>query len=647
MKTSLTAPALKIIVPAILAATLAACGGDDNNSSNNNADDNTNTDTNTGNNTDTGNETNNSPTLADLGIECETVTTATDTSVSGTLELSVVDTYVSGNEFDTASAEIVSYDKCSDKLYVVNAEDATVDVLSLAQTTSAPAKHGTIDLSAAATAAGIEIGAANSVSAKQGLVAVAIEADTKQDNGLIALYRSDTLALIGTYTAGALPDMVTLSEDARYILTANEGEPSGDYTNDPEGSVTIVDLKNGFGPDDAVVSQVSFADFNVGGSRADEVPADVRLPGPAGTTVAQDLEPEYLALNSDGTVAWVAMQENNAVAIIDVANATVEGMKGLGKKSWSPASENELDASNKDDGTGQFDSYEQLVGLYMPDTIVSVEIDGETYILTANEGDGREYIYETTQQACDAAGHEWDGDDFAPGGDDEDADAYANEEDDCISWIDEARGGDIEELVADAHPLKAALDDNDQLKRIKVTTDQAEYAAADDIVTFGARSFSIWDAAGDLVYDSGDVIAKQVYDVDPEDFNSTNDENDSGDNRSDDKGTEPEAIEVAQIGDRFFAFVGLERQGGVMVFDITDPTDPEYQSYLNNRDFDAPVCTVVDGTECDNDTYSVDAGDLGPESIEYFTREGKHFIAVGNEVSGTTTVYSIGFQDIR
>ncbi len=647
MKTSLTAPALKIIVPAILAATLAACGGDDNNSSNNNADDNTNTDTNTGNNTDTGNETNNSPTLADLGIECETVTTATDTSVSGTLELSVVDTYVSGNEFDTASAEIVSYDKCSDKLYVVNAEDATVDVLSLAQTTSAPAKHGTIDLSAAATAAGIEIGAANSVSAKQGLVAVAIEADTKQDNGLIALYRSDTLALIGTYTAGALPDMVTLSEDARYILTANEGEPSGDYTNDPEGSVTIVDLQNGFGPDDAVVSQVSFADFNVGGSRADEVPADVRLPGPAGTTVAQDLEPEYLALNSDGTVAWVAMQENNAVAIIDVANATVEGMKGLGKKSWSPASENELDASNKDDGTGEFDSYEQLVGLYMPDTIVSVEIDGETYILTANEGDGREYIYETTQQACDAAGHEWDGDDFAPGGDDEDADAYANEEDDCISWIDEARGGDIEELVADAHPLKAALDDNDQLKRIKVTTDQAEYAAADDIVTFGARSFSIWDAAGDLVYDSGDVIAKNVFAIDPDDFNSTNDENDSGDNRSDDKGTEPEAIEVAQIGDRFFAFVGLERQGGVMVFDITDPTEPEYQSYLNNRDFDAPVCTVVDGTECDNDTYSVDAGDLGPESIEYFTREGKHFIAVGNEVSGTTTMYSIGFQDIR
>ena len=582
--------------------------------------------------------------LRDLGIQCAEVSTANENTVTGTLSLSVVDTYVSGNDFDSASAEIVSYDACSDKLYVVNAQDATVDVLSLAQTTSAPAKDGVIDLTAAATAAGMEIGAANSVSAKQGLVAVAIEAATKQDNGLIALYRSDTLALIGTYTAGALPDMVTLSEDARYILTANEGEPSGDYRNDPEGSVTIVDLKNGFGAEDAKVTQVRFADFNAGAARAGEVPAEVRLPGPSGTTVAQDLEPEYLALNADGSKAWVAMQENNALALIDVADASVDALVGLGTKPWNAASGNELDASNKDAGPGEFASYEQLVGLYMPDTIVSVEIDGSTYILSANEGDGREYLYETTQQSCDAAGHEWDGDDYAPGGADENADAYANEQDDCISWIDEARGGDIEGLVADAHPLKAALDDNNQLKRIKVTTDQAQYAAGDDIVTFGARSFSIWDAAGTLVYDSGDVIAKKVFELAPDDFNSTNDENDSADSRSDDKGIEPEAIEVAQIGDRFFAFVGLERQGGIMVFDITDPTAPVYQSYLNNRDFSAPVCTVVDGSECDNDTYSVDAGDLAPESIDYFSREGKHFIAVGNEVSGTTTVYALAFD---
>lgn len=611
---------IKLIVPAICAATLAACGGDDNDD----------------------NEVYQA--LLDLGIECTEATSVEESEAAGTLSLSLIDTYVSGNDFDTSSAEIVSYDSCSDRLYVVNSEDATIDVLSLAATNSAPSKESTIDLAAAATAAGVEIGAANSVSAKQGLVAVAIEAATKQDSGLIALYRSDTLALIGTYTAGALPDMVALTDDARYILTANEGEPSADYSNDPEGSVTVVDLKEGFDAASAVVNQVSFAEFNTGAARAAEMPTDVRLAGPAGTSVAQDLEPEYIALNTAGDTAWVALQENNALAIIDIESASVTAFKGLGLKSWNAASGNELDASNKDAGTGEFASYEQLVGLYMPDTLASVDIDGTTYILSANEGDGREYIYETTQEACDNASHTWDGDDFAPGGDDEDATAYTTEEDDCISFIDEARGGDIVDLVDAAHPLKAALDDNDQLKRIKVITDAASYAAGDDIVTFGARSFSIWSEAGDLVYDSGDVIAKQVHAVEPDHFNSTNDEGNSGDNRSDDKGTEPEAIETAKIGERYFAFVGLERQGGVMVFDITDPAAPVFQSYLNNRDFTEGVCTELDGDECDNDTYNTAAGDLGPESIDYFTRGGAHYIAVGNEVSGTTSVFEISFN---
>ncbi len=605
-----------LLVSAISAATLVGCGGDDNKDRPYKA-------------------------LRDLDLACVAVTRAEDENHTGALTLSVVDTYVSGNDFDTASAEIVSYDACSDRLYVVNAEDQTVDVLALATTTSAPMKESTIDLAAAASAAGIEIGAANSVSARQGLVAVAIEAATKQDAGLIALYRSDTLELLGTYTAGALPDMVTLSDDARYILSANEGEPNGDYSRDPEGSVTIVDLKKGFGADDAVVSQVTFTDFNTDGSRAAEMPAGVRLAGPEGTTVAQDLEPEYLTLDKDADTAWVALQENNAFAIIDVKKAQVTSFVALGTKSWAEA---ELDASNKDDLAGNFASYSQLVGLYMPDTIASIEIDGETYILSANEGDGREYIYETTQQACDNAGHTWDGDDFAPGGDDEDADAYANEEDDCISFTDEARGGDIYDLVDAAHPLKDALDDNDQLKRLKVINDFDSYAADAPVISYGARSFSVWNAQGQLVSDSGDTIAEKVYEADADHFNSTNDENGSADDRSDDKGTEPEAIEVAQIGDRYFAFVGLERQGGVMVFDITDPAAPVYQSYLNNRDFTAGVCETVDGTECDDDTYNTAAGDLGPESIDYFTREGAHFIAVGNEVSGTTTVYRINFE---
>lgn len=617
-----------ILSIAILSLGLTACGGS---SSSDNDEENT----------------SNSP-LADLNIQCVDVEKASAAVNSGVLNLTVVDSYFSGSDFATSSAEIVSYDTCSDRLYVVNAQDASIDVLALAANNSAPSKVGNIDLSLAATDAGVEIGAANSVSAKKGLVAVAIEAKVKQNPGLIALYRSDDLSLLGTYTAGALPDMVALSADGKTILTANEGEPSSDYSNDPEGSVTIVDISNGFTTESegAVVHQVSFEDFNTSGTRHAELGSTVRISGPTGTSVAQDLEPEYLALSSDQTKAYVALQENNAMAIIDINTATVDSIKGLGEKSWSTASGNELDASNKDDGPGEFASYEQLVGLYMPDTVASFSVDGVDYIVSANEGDGREYIYETTQQSCDTANHTWDGKEYQVGGDDEDAAKYTSKVDDCISHIDEARGGDIVDLVDANHPLKDALDDNDELKRIKIVHDKDTYSAEDNIVTFGARSFSIWNDQAELVFDSGDDIAKKVFPSDENNFNATNDNNDPAetpDNRSDDKGTEPEAIEVAEIDGKHYVFVGLERQGGVIVYDVTDPTAPVYQSYINNRDFTEAVCTEVDDGDCDNDTYNLAAGDLGPESIDYFTREGKHFIAVGNEVSGTTTVYQIGF----
>ena len=584
--------------------------------------------------------------LVDLSIECVTVDKAVAIADDGILQLALVNSYFSGSEFATSSAEIVSYDSCSDRLYVVNSQAASIDVLALSENNSTPSKIGSIDLSLAAMSADIEIGAANSVSAKQGLVAVAIEAKVKQNPGLIALYRSDDLSLLGTYPAGALPDMVILSSDGKTILTANEGEPSGDYSVDPEGSITIVDISKGYA-DQAEVKQVLFSAFNLDESRHSELNASIRTAGPAGTSVAQDLEPEYMALNNDNTKAFVALQENNAIAIIDIQTAHVDSIKGLGEKTWNAASGNKLDASNKDNGAGEFASYEQLVGLYMPDTVASFSIDGAGYIISANEGDGREYIYSTTQQVCEAAGHGWEGDEYEVGGDDEDATKFANELDDCISFTDEQRGKDIVDSVDASHPLKAALDDNDQLKRIKVVADQDQYSANDNIAIFGGRSFSIWNEQAELVFDSGDDIAKKVFAAGSEYFNATNDNNDpaeTADNRSDDKGTEPEAVEVAEINGKQYAFIGLERQGGIIVYDVSVPTAPVYQSYINNRDFTESVCTLVDEGDCDNGIYNPAAGDLGPESIDYFTRLGKHFIAVGNEVSGTTTVYQVEFN---
>lgn len=529
--------------------------------------------------------------------------------------LEVLGSYQSGAEFASSAAEIVSYDATTDKLYVVNSQDQSVDVLTL-DAANQPTKAATIDLQAAATDAGIQIGAANSVATKNGYVAVAIEAATKQDDGLIALYKSSDLSLIDTYSTGALPDMVGFSADGNYILSANEGEPSGDYTNDPEGSVTIVNIKPLAENKLATVEHVEFTDFNQGQSRHTEV-ANIRLPGPTGTSVAQDLEPEYIAFLANGK-AVVALQENNAVAIIDIATASIDSIKDLGVKDWS---QHKLDVTNKDDVFSP-NTFNQLVGYYMPDTMVGYEQNGTSYFVTANEGDSREYIYEPTEQVCDDAGHDWD-------------------DGECLSFTDEARAKDLE--VAPAHPLAINAGEKKGLGRIKVLTDKGdEIGANDNIYTMGARSISIWDAQGNQIADTGDTIAQKAYDADNINFNSDNESNASPDNRSDDKGIEPEALEVAEIEGRIYAFVGLERQGGIMVFDITKAEAPTYITYLNNRDFTQGVCTEVDEDgECDNDTYNTAAKDLGPESIDYFQRKGEHLLAVGNEVSGTTTLYRI------
>ncbi len=189
--------------------------------------------------------------------------------------------------------------------------------------------------------------------------------------------------------------MVGFSKDGRYIATANEGEPNSDYSIDPEGSVTLVDLSKGI--NNADVTQIGFGEFD--GVRSDELPKAVRISGP-NASIAQDLEPEYLTFADNGKI-YVALQENNAMAIIDPQNHSVEKIVALGEKSWSNS---KLDASNKDKIIGNLKSYPQLVGLYMPDTLDSYSVNGQTYIVSANEGDGREYGFKTTQAECDQAG---------------------------------------------------------------------------------------------------------------------------------------------------------------------------------------------------------------------------------------------------
>ncbi|MDE1464514.1 choice-of-anchor I family protein [Spartinivicinus poritis] len=565
-----------------------------------------------------------------LAIRCQP--SSQTLPVTGELsDLVLVGTSVADSPFATSAAEIVSYDSCTDLLYVVNAQAKQVDILTMNEQ-GKPAAVGAIHLQSAANAAGIEIGAANSVSTYGGLVAVAIENANKQANGLIALYRSDNLKLIATYPTGALPDMVSFSKDGRYIATANEGEPNANYQVDPEGSITLVDLVNG--PANANVQQIHFNAFNKGEVRHNELPTSVRISGP-NASVAQDLEPEYLSFADNGKL-YVTLQENNALAVIDVATARVDTMVGLGGKSWANVT---LDASNKDKKMGNFKSYSQLESLYMPDGIASYTVNGNTYLVTANEGDSREYGFETTQQVCDESNYTWDEDDYAGTPD------YTTKVGYCIAHIDEVRGKKLK--VDNQHPLAEALQDKKQLARLKVVQSKSKVDANNPVYAFGSRSFSIWDDKGKLTFDSGNQFSQTIFALEPRQLNSTHNNNQSGDNRSDDRGGEPEVVEVASINDRHYAFIGLERQGGVMVYDITDPTNGRLITYVNNRHYDEDICTEVKDGDCKNSVYNPSAGDLGPESIEYFQRQGKHYLAVSNEVSGTTSVYQLRFKRYR
>jgi len=474
-------------------------------------------------------------------------------------------TYETG-VFDEGAAEIVVYAADAQRLYVVNADAGEVDVLDISDPT-VPMKVATLE-------SGGHGSGANSVAVHGKLVAVAVVGTVKQDPGKVVFFDLEGTEK-GVVTVGANPDMVTFTPDGTYALVANEGEPSNDYTNDPEGSVSIITVA------DMSVRTAAFENF-------DAVPEGMRIVKP-GSSVAADVEPEYIALSADGSTAYVTLQENNGIAVIDVAKAEVTKLLGLGYKDHSIVP---FDASNKDGGTNI--TTWPVMGMYQPDSIVSYEAGGATYLITANEGDAKDY----------------DG------------------------WSEETR---VAKLTLDptAFPNASELQETGRLGRLKTTTSLGDTDGDGDhdvIYSYGGRSFSIWSTAGDLVFDSGDRFERVTASRLGRDFNSTNDENDKGDSRSDDKGPEPEALTVGEIDGKTIAFIGLERVGGVMAYDVTDPANATFLGYHNNRNF-------AGNAEAGN------AGDLGPEGLAFIpasqSPNGKDLLAVANEVSGTTSIFEI------
>jgi hypothetical protein len=937
-------------------------------------------------------------------------------ALPGQIQLTPVGSYASG-KFDEGAAEIVAHDPQTQLLFVVNAQSAEVDVLSILNP-GAPTKVGSIDMKPYG-------GVANSVAVREGIIAVAMENSVKTSPGKVVFFDRN-LTFLAQVNVGALPDMVTFSPNGRYVLVANEGEPNSDYSIDPEGSVSVIDLSSGVANlTQSKVLTAGFTSFNPA-----TIDPAIRIFGINNPTVAQDLEPEYITVSTDSKTAWVTLQENNALAIIDVPSATVTKLVPLGYKDYAAVSaaatlynfdpanlpsigttlggqeialggfsglafegidpvtgrykfaahtdrgpnaeptgilrpfllpqftpevvrfeldratgqltltqrlplkdsngnpltglpntslstnanqayndevsvdllanvlpldpigadlegivflpdgsfwmcdeyrpalyhfdatgklirrvvpvgtaaaagqpagtfgeehlpavlaqrrqnrgfegialdggriyafvqsplRNPVNASNgalngnrnvrlvefnptnnatrqfiyvmdnpnlgggdnsradkigdaQSLGNGEFLAVERdddkvstdapatiekkvyqfnltgataltaaqstnvigstgktvdqltvaelvangirpvekqlyvdlnaagynqtekveglavidpytiavindndfgvaqitinpdgtftrnyvpepiqlglinvrhnaldasdrdsrinirpwpIKGLYMPDTIASYKVGSQMFLLTANEGDAREYI--TNEVAV---------------------------------YVEAVRlGSSSVVLDTNKFPNAAVLKNNANLGRLNITSASGRNPVTgvyEEIVAFGGRSFSIWDTAGKLVFDSGDDFERLTAHFYPTNFNASNSGNDF-DNRSDDKGPEPEGIAIGKVFGRDYAFIGLERVGGVVVYDISNPQSPIFVDYVNNRDFTKPVSIEVNGEEISNPA----AGDLGPEGLLFIKAEdsptGKPLLVLGNEISGTTTVLEI------
>lgn len=518
--------------------------------------------------------------------------------------------------FDESAAEIVAHHPGSDRAFVVNAAEKVVDVLDLSDPT-APVEEFSFDATGLTDRAGAVVPEGsnpNSVAVRRdGLGVVALENATKTDDGWLVFFDArgtdpeDTL--LGAVRVGALPDMVTFSPDGRFAVVANEGEPSEDYTVDPEGSVGVVTLpKRVRAPQQGAVRTAGFAAYEADGRK--QLPAGVRVfAGVEGADrpVSAGLEPEYVAVDRRSRTAYVVLQEANATAVVDLRRARVRDIWSFGAKDHGAAG-NGLDTSDRDEAI-DIAPVPGLQGLYLPDGMNVYTVRGEEYLVTANEGDAREW------------------------GD----------------YAEPARVGDLGEdglaPICEDSPLAGRTDAAD-LGRLNVTTASGlgSEGCYEELYAFGGRSFSIWTTDGEQVFDSGDELEQVTAEAVPDFFNSNHSESNL-EGRSDDKGPEPENLTIGRVQGHTYAFIGLERIGGVAVYDITAPRQARFVTYVNNRDFSVSMEDVLEAGTEDPDEALDRAGDLGAEGLTFVKGKdsplGQPLLLVANEVSGTTTVFGV------
>ena len=531
------------------------------------------------------------------------------------LNLTQIARYSAGQyNVDGGVMEIVAYNQATEWAYAINGQSGKLAAIPLAGLTAGAhveALTGTeIDVKALVEAedSTFQYGDMTSVaiSPDSTTLAAALQAQGSNDAGRVALFTCEedgSLTLEALVETGAQPDMVTFAGDG-VVLTADEGEPRegyGENIADPKGSVTVVDVE---------AQESTVVDFSAFDSQRDQLAED-GIVLKKGSAPSVDLEPEYIAVS--GGKAYVTLQENNAIAVLDIESQAFEGVYSAGFEDHSTTA---IDLDKKDDAYDP-QTYESLLGIRMPDGIAAFTVEGTTYLVTANEGDAREW------------------------GDEDQGTFYLSE--------DERDFG--EEGVTS--PTGAITAENSGLegKVVFFKTEDFDGLDPEKDYVFGGRSFTVFQATEnglEEVFTSGDDFEALTAQYVPEYFNASND-NAVLDDRSGKKGPEAESVTVGTVDGKTYAFVALERTGGVMAYDVTDPEAITFVNYVNTRDFG----TTVEGSEEYEDGELdkwVTGGDVAPEGLLFLdaasSPNGEPLLLAACEVSGTVAVYQLGSEDL-
>jgi len=479
------------------------------------------------------------------------------------------------------TAEISAYMPEKKVLFVVGGENV-LEVVDMSDPAN-PRKVGEMKLP----------GGASSVTVNGDLVAVSLLNNPEWKMGHVQVMRyNKKLEVLGKHELCYMPDMITFTPDGANLLIACEGSPDENFAEDPEGGIGVLSIDASVvGTPKAVKAWAKPQKKVVGFNGLDSLALMAKGVRKTGIkSFVQSLEPEYITVSKDSKMAWVSLQENNALVKFDVAAKKILDVFPLGYVDHSKPG---FGLDIKKNKTIEIKNY-PLRGLRQPDGISAFTAGGKTFVLTANEG---------------------------------------SPVNDYKAWTDVttpmmlSQNGALDPGVFTADVLEDVKNVSvSNLERCDVAPDKTQNGKCPYMYSFGTRSISIFDGkTGHLMWDSGDAFEQTIAKVAPDYFNWNSKKGKvKMDARSEDKGCEPENVTTGIVGDKRYAFVGLERTSGVAVFDITGVENGNTPK-------------IVD--------YYLDPKDRGPEGILFIPAEkspnGEPLLVVGYEYSKTLAVYSV------